>query len=408
MAHAPVRRLRRSPTNRVLGGVCGGVAEMIGVEAVVVRLAFAVLAVAGGWGVVLYLVLWAALPSQDGGAPLVHRQWREDDVKRAGSLGLVVLGFLLLLRRLGFGFDDSVVWPVALAAAGGAVLWLHGDDEERGLLGRLVARVPADGGRSLTRLLPIVRLAAGAALVSLGVVLFVSESAGFAAARQAFLATAGIVGGVLLVGGPLLLRLGRDLTQERRERIRAAERADVAAHLHDSVLQTLALIQRSASDERQVVSLARKQERELREWLYGSRRGDVGHGDDSFATCLARACAEVEELHGVRVEVVTVGDCAMDAAADAIVRAAREAATNAAKWSGVDDVAVYAEVEGDEIVVFVRDRGKGFDPATVATDRQGIASSIVGRVERHGGRADVRSAVGEGTEVELRVPREDR
>ena len=176
----------------------------------------------------------------------------------------------------------------------------------------------------------------------------------------------------------------------------------MAARVHDSVLQTLALVQREVDDPRRVAALARRQERELRAWLYPDSRAEGA----SLASAMDTAVAEVEELHGVRVEVVTVGDCPVDAAVDAVVRAAREAATNSAKWSEASEVAVFAEVDEDEIVVFVRDRGCGFDVAAVGPDRQGLASSIVGRVQRHGGRADIRSAPGEGTEVELRMPRE--
>jgi signal transduction histidine kinase len=192
------------------------------------------------------------------------------------------------------------------------------------------------------------------------------------------------------------------LAQERAERIRSQERAETAAHLHDSVLQTLALIQRRTGDPAEVTVLARRQERELRTWLTGGApAGDGG----SFAAAVASAAEEVERLHGVRVEVVTVGDAPLDEGLAALVAAAREALVNAARHSRVDRVAVYAETSEDAATVFVRDRGVGFDPAAVDGDRRGIAESITGRLRRRGGHARVTSAPGAGTEVEMTVAR---
>ena len=248
----------------------------------------------------------------------------------------------------------------------------------------------------------LARVVVGVALVVSGVGAFLAASDAFSAVRQGVLATAGIVGGLALVTGPWWLRMGRDLAQERRQRIRSEERAEVAAHLHDSVLQTLALIQRNADDPRAVVTMARRQERELRGWLYD---GDGGRaGADTFAAALARVGEEVEGQHGVSMEVVAVGDdLAVDDRLVALVAAAREAMVNAAKWSGEATVSVYAEVGGGEVSVFVRDWGAGFDPSAVAPDRHGVRESIVERMARHGGKAVVRSTPGEGTEVELRM-----
>ena len=193
------------------------------------------------------------------------------------------------------------------------------------------------------------------------------------------------------------------LAAERAERVLAQERAETAAHLHDSVLQTLALIQRRSDDAGAVTALARRQERELRDWLAGARRTPA-EPRTGFADALTRAAAEVEADHHVTVELVTVGDAALDAGLDALVAATREAVTNAAKHAGEDSLSVYAEVAADAVRVFVRDRGAGFDPATVPGDRRGISESIVGRMARHGGSAQVRSSPGEGTEVELTLP----
>jgi signal transduction histidine kinase len=193
------------------------------------------------------------------------------------------------------------------------------------------------------------------------------------------------------------VRLFRSLTEERAERIRSQERAEVAAHLHDSVLQTLALVQRS-DDPQQVAALARRQERELRAWLAG--RPAPGQAR-TLEAALEAAAVEVEDNHGVPVEVVVVGDRDLDPAVEAVVAAAREAITNAAKFAGGSTVDVYAEATPARLQVFVRDRGPGFDPDAVPGDRRGVRESIVGRMERHGGRARITSAAGSGTEVEL-------
>jgi signal transduction histidine kinase len=214
------------------------------------------------------------------------------------------------------------------------------------------------------------------------------------------LVTAGIV--VLL--GPWWLRIARDLVLERSARARAEERADISARVHDSVLQTLALIQRRADDPQQVVQLARAQERELRSWLFEGRT--LGDGDaTTVGEGVRQIQRDVEARHGVPVEVVTVGDCALDDDLNALLAAAREATVNAAKWSGAGVISVYAEVEPKQVEVAVRDRGKGFDPDAVPGDRKGLAQSVHGRMSRHGGSATVQSAVGEGTKVTLTMPR---
>jgi signal transduction histidine kinase len=220
-----------------------------------------------------------------------------------------------------------------------------------------------------------------------------------------------LVAGASLLLGPWMALLARNLTDERRQRIRSEERSEVAAHLHDGVLQTLALIQKRAGDDKEVRSLARRQERELRSWLYGGAPGSGsvlgrnGEGGGSVAALLRRELDDVEDRYGVRLDAVLVGDAPLDDAGRALVAAGREAALNAARHAGVDTVDVYLEVEPDRLSLFVRDRGRGFDPAAVPSDRRGVADSIVARVRRHGGTAEVRSAPGEGAEIELSVPR---
>ncbi|HEY1358999.1 MAG TPA: ATP-binding protein, partial [Thermoleophilaceae bacterium] len=239
------------------------------------------------------------------------------------------------------------------------------------------------------------RTGLGVALVIAAGLVFLQATSSLTAARDVILAVLVVVIVLGVIFAPWILRLVRSLSAERAERIRSQERAEMAAHLHDSVLQTLALVQRT-DDPGQVAALARRQERELRTWLSG--RTDRAEG--RLATALEDAAAEVEEAHGIPVDVVAVGDRDLDEKSDALVAAAREAMVNAAKFGGGSPVSVYAEAQDGRTHVFVRDRGPGFDAQAVPADRRGIRESIVGRMERHGGRASVTSS-SEGTEVEL-------
>jgi signal transduction histidine kinase len=237
----------------------------------------------------------------------------------------------------------------------------------------------------------------GAALIVGAALVFLWLNGALVPDRDVTLAVFVVVTGLTLILAPWWLRLGRGLTEERAERIRTQERAEVAAHLHDSVLQTLALMQKRADDPREVAALARRQERELRAWLNGSR----GERGATFAAALEATVAELEDAHGVPVEVVAVGDRPLDEAGEALVAAAREAVLNAVKFAPDAPISVYAEVRGDELEVFVRDRGPGFDLDAVPADRRGLRESVVGRMVRHGGRAEIHTRPGEGTEVEL-------
>ena len=249
----------------------------------------------------------------------------------------------------------------------------------------------------------LAQVALGLGLVGAGVAVFLVATPSVASPSAGILATAAIAGGLVMVFGPWWWRLTHDLTVERQERIRSQERAEVAAHIHDSVLQTLALIQRNSTDARMVSTLARSQERELRAWLFGTPETKPG---ESLAAALQRVSGEIEDLHGVAVETVEVGDCEVDSdRLVALIFSTREALTNAARHSGTASVSAYLEVEPDQVTVFVRDRGKGFEPDQVPGDRRGISDSIVGRMNRHGGKAVIRSEPGQGTEVELVMPR---
>jgi signal transduction histidine kinase len=273
------------------------------------------------------------------------------------------------------------------------------------------------GGRAM-----VVRVVAGVLFVAAGIAVFLLGQLNLGQLQFGVLAVLATVVGIAVLTVPWWVRLVRELGEERRERIVESERAEIAAHLHDSVLQTLALIQRQAADPREVQRLARGQERELRNWLYGptgyGRGGTkVATLDEQLSVALGAAAAEVEDTYAVTVNPVFVGDAPLDDALRALVLAAREAIVNAAKHAGVGEISVYVEVEssGDDtadgrpdedavVHVFVRDRGKGFDPDTVPEDRHGLADSIRRRVERHHGSVRLRSAPGEGTEVHLAIP----
>jgi signal transduction histidine kinase len=403
-------RLTRSRDDRMVAGVCGGLAGALGIDALVVRVVAVVLALAGGAGLAAYLAAWMLVPREGdeeslARAVVLHRRWNVVQVLSAGS---VALGVLLLARATGLWVGDAVVWPVLLAAIGMGVIWRQAGDDERPSLARVVGRLPRPtsslGGIDVrSRRAALARVVVGVVLVAAGVGGFLAATDAFSAVRQGLLASAGIVTGLALITGPWWLRLGRELSNERRERIRSEERAEVAAHLHDSVLQTLALIQRNAADPRAVVTMARRQERELRGWLWAS--GREAPGGDTLAAEVARVAEEVEADTGVTVEVVTVGDAPLDERLRALVASGREAMVNAARWSGAATVSVYAEAKDDEVTVFVHDWGTGFDLEGVASDRHGVRESIIGRMARNGGTAVVRSAAGEGTEVQLRAAR---
>jgi len=388
----------RSRTNRVIAGVAGGLSERLGVDPILTRIAFVLLTIAGGIGVVVYVVL--ALVTDDA-SPDLRAPVREPTRRRTFGFALVIAGAMLLLREVGFWFGDRVVWPVTLAAIGSAVIWARGDDDR----GRWLSN---GGGNPVEALFgdrsSIPRVLVGGLMVATGMGYALATSDTLATAGSALLAIGVTTAGLVLILGPWILRLYRALTEERRERIRSAERAEMAAHLHDSVLHTLALIQR-ADAPMEVVTLARRQERELRSWLYEEPAPPQQERLKSAVEALA---SRVEELHAIAVDVVVVGDEPLDERSRAVVLACQEAAVNAARHSGVTAVSVYVEAEPDGITAYVRDEGKGFDPDAVPPDRRGIRDSIRGRIERQGGTVTITSEPGGGTEVAIHLPRERR
>jgi signal transduction histidine kinase len=431
----PARQpLRRDLSGRWLGGVCAGIARRYGVDVWLVRLAFVVAAAGGGVGVVLYALGWLVIPAGDVPSGVRRRLPRgRAALEVALGTGLLLLSALLTFRALGLWFSDAIVWPLVLVASGAALLW-RGSLGESGSESRQAetpqpapaatppsaappqADVPDRLGSALNELrgavgglvaetadrrptaASISRVGLGVALVIAAAFAFLQATGALSAARDVILSVLAVVVVLGVICAPWIVRLVRSLTTERAERIRSQERAEVAAHLHDSVLQTLAMVQRRAGEPGEVAAIARRQERELRAWLAGRPApGQVAR----LAPALEAAAAEVEERHGVPVEVVAVGDRDLDPATEAVVGSAREAMTNAAKFGGGSTVDVYAECGDHRLQVFVRDRGPGFDPAAIPADRRGVRESIVGRMERHGGRATITSAPGAGTEVEL-------
>ncbi len=297
---------------------------------------------------------------------------------------MIVLGLVLGLRALGFGFIDQIVFPVGFVLTGFLIAW---------------SRQQEEGGVSA-----VVRIVVGVVVAAAGLLTVILTSLRFADAIQMLVVAVAVVGGIALVVAPSVIRIGHDFDIERQERVRADERARVAAHLHDSVLQTLTLIQRNANDPQRTAQIARQQERELRSWLYGSEPSRPG--TTRLEPALQQVANRVEENHGVMVEVVTVGDThdIDPALIEGLVAATQEAATNAAKHAQVTKIDIYAERRPDAIEVFVRDAGVGFDTNDIDDDRHGVKRSIIDRMERHGGRASIHSEPGVGTEVELVQP----
>ena len=376
----------RSRSDRVIAGVCGGVGTRLGIDATIVRIAFVALALA--WvGVPLYLVGWILLPQAaaptDGMEPADAALPARTAARRAAGMALIVAGTALLVRHLGVALPDTVIWPALCVAFG---------------LGIVVWRVQPAAGLDRT---VAVRIAAGTILLALGIGVIAAANLSLSAVRDGLLSGGLVLGGLALILGPWVAVLVRDRRDERQRRIRADERAEMTAHLHDSVLQTLALVQRS-DDPGRMAALARRQERELRGWLYGSG------SEPNPAT--VRAAVEhlagvVEDRHGVMMDVVAVGDAALDSATESLVAAAGEAMTNAARWSGCSTVSVYLEATPVGVDLFVRDRGAGFDPEAVDDDSRGIRDSIRGRLDRVGGRCEITSSAGHGTEVRLHLAR---
>jgi signal transduction histidine kinase len=334
--------------------------------------------VANGSGVVVYLAAWSvsAVPDQGRVEPV--------DSRRSAALACAVAAFLLACRTAGLWSGDQVVGPLALFGAA-AVLIRNSNHE----LPRFLAT-------------PLLRTLAGVGLGAAGVAALASHN-GLGSLSRSFGALVLVTLAGALLAGPWLLGQLRTLDQEREGRIRSEERTSIAAHLHDSVLQTLTLVQRSASDPKQVTRLARQQERELRTWLFGPTSA-YSRADGTLAFAMEEMAAAIELDHDLKIELVQVGDGPLDERTEALVAAAREALVNVGHHAGCDQASLYVEVEPDRVVAYVRDIGKGFDPALVPEDRHGIRYSIVDRLRRAGGGTTITSSVGAGCDVEMWIP----
>jgi signal transduction histidine kinase len=394
----PTPPLQRRRSGRFVAGVAGGVADHLEIDVFWVRLTFAVLVPLGGLAVPAYGLLWMFVPQER--ADVVRVVPAAERRQAWGLLALAVAAGLVA-SALGDSVVGIVLGPLGVVAVGAAVVWREADRPAQ-------PGAPTSRWRRLTRPAAVLRVVSGIVFVATGLGVFLLGNLDVGQVRFGLLAVLATLVGVAVLTIPWWLRLVRDLGEERRARIVTAERAEIAAHLHDSVLQTLALIQRQAEHPREVVRLARGQERELRTWLYGPGGYHSPGGaalDAGFTEALAAAAAEVEDTYAVTVSPVVVGgDRTLDDGLRALVLAAREAMVNAAKHAEVAEVSVYAEVEAGEVHVFVRDRGGGFDPDRVPEDRHGLADSVRARMRRHGGTVALRTAPGEGTEVHLAMP----
>jgi signal transduction histidine kinase len=395
----PVPRATRPVRGRLVAGVAAGLAEHLRLPVWVVRIAFVVLGLAGGIGIVLYAAFWAVLPLDTSGTQTDPATARSADTARLLALAAVVVGAGLLLAALGVNVASGDVIPVIVAVFGAALVWRQTDDEQRdawsqaaGRAARTTAGTTAGAGRW--------RIGIGVGLVALAIIALVGSRTSPLEAVQGLAVALLILGGVALVVFPWIYRAWRESSEQRRALIRSEERAEIAAHVHDSVLQTLTLIQRFSGDPAEVTRLARTEERNLRSWLYAP----TGDPDRTFAAALEREAASIEADYNASIDVVTVGDAVLDGPLGALVAAAREAMLNAAKHGGAQ-ASVYAECREEVAEVFVRDRGTGFVIDQIPEDRLGVRESVIGRMERNGGTATLRSTPASGTEVHLRMPR---
>jgi signal transduction histidine kinase len=398
--------LQRSRDGRLAGGVAAGLAARTGLDVTVVRGVFIITALISGFGAAVYVVAWLLMPEAGASSNIASRAMtdRRGVTLAVGLASLLVL-VLFVASVLGTPLLGSLALPLIIIVAGVVLIWRNGAPEEQATLRRLAEPLLglAEGDRRSRR--TVLRSVIAALLLTCGLLTLLLGHASRALLRPLGGLTF-VIAAIVVMLGPWWLRIARDLVVERQARVRAEERADMAARVHDSVLQTLALIQRRADDPQQVIQLARAQERELRSWLFEGRSpGSIGGHGMTLAAGVLLIQQEAEAQHGVSVEAITVGDCELDDDLRALLAAAREATVNAVKWSGANVVSLFAEVEPTEVSLFVRDRGRGFDPAAVPADRKGLAESIHARMARRGGSAIVRSVQGEGTEVSLMMPR---
>lgn len=392
----------RPKPHRVVGGVAAGLAVQFRTNPFLVRVVLLLTAALGGTGLWFYMLMWiftkAGTEEQNDAADHLlcevedraSKSGQLTQLSRVGNFGLVVLGLVgaFLSIALVTGFRGADLLSIVVVGIGALLLW----------------RAYDQGVETLAAPRSLLGIAAGTALVLSGIVFVTvnwTSPAMFGATLAAVLLT---LAGAAVLAVPLVVRMWQRLNEEREAKAKADERAEIASRLHDSVLQTLALIQKRSENPAEVARLARGQERELRQWLFGSQ-DNLSGGASTVFKAIELACGEVEDMYGVRIAPVVVGsDCTLDDVAQAGILAAREAMVNSAKHSGENTADVYAEVLGGQLDIFVRDRGVGFNPAAVDPSRHGLAESVHGRVERAGGQVQVKTAPGEGVEVHISLP----
>jgi len=404
------RKLYRDPNNRVVAGVAAGIAAHLGAPVLVMRIVFVVLATFDGLGAVMYAIFWAVLP-RPAQAPEKPRNVVQLLSFVALGAGMIVIGIQTTGRS---GLQVALGWLVALVALGAGIIWHQADPKRRERWSAQVPQMPWLGAAmDNDRQSYLLRFLGGGVLIVGGTIGAIVVGVPFFSDAGTDSIVLGLVfalvalAGVALALAPLLWRMFSQLRierearlAEREARIRETERAELAAMIHDQVLHTLALIQRNAGDVKAVLRLARGQERSLRSWLYKS----AASPNERLTAAMEEIAAEVEDTYAIVVETVVVGDIEVDEQVAALIAAAREALVNAARHAKVPTVSLFAEVEEEEISVFVRDRGAGFDMSTVEDDRHGVKGSIIGRMKRHGGKAEIRTEIGNGTEVRLTMP----
>jgi signal transduction histidine kinase len=397
--------LRRDPADRLAGGVAAGVAEWRGFNVTTVRIVFVIAAlVSAGYFVPLYIVAWLFIPEAGAEASIASKaRYDSRGIRLAIGLGSLLILVLLVAGVFNAGWLTHWAWPLVFSVAGLALIWRNASPEEQATLRQLLEPLETATGGTSRKRRSAIRLVVAGGLLAAGLSWLFSAHASLALLRPLG-GVVLVIAGIVLLLGPWWLRIARDLVLERQAKARVEERLDIAARVHDSVLQTLALIQRRADDPQKVIQLARLQERELRSWLFEGRDPNDTDADLTVTAGVRQIQQDVEARYGVPVEAVTVGDCELDDSLNALIAAAREATVNAAKWSGASVISLFAEVEPGEVSIVVRDRGKGFDPEAVPADRKGLAESVRGRMTRRGGTVTVTSAPGEGTKVTLKMP----
>jgi signal transduction histidine kinase len=400
--------LHRATRGAILGGVCAGLAVRLGVRERTVRFLFVLGVLFYGAGLLLYVAVWLFLTRAGETASIADRlsQKRRALLVAVWS-SIIVIAILLATRSLALQGTGGFVWSVLLSFIGLVFVWRGASSDERVHIEAILDASPVVGGaKARGGKAVVLRVIPGVVLVVVALNILSNVGGVWGAAVPAVVGAAVLMGGLLILLAPWWLENVRDLTRERRARVRMEERTALIAHVHDSVLQTLTLIERAAGNEADVVRLARAQERELRRWLFDPDALNAAHrASETLVSMLAAMQHDVERDYVTPVELVTVGDCPVNDDVLALVGAAREACVNAAKWSGAASVSVYAEVEPASVSVFVRDTGQGFDPEAVAPDRQGIKVSIRDRVAQHGGSVNIKTATGTGTEVQLVIAR---